>query len=400
MRVLFLEKYCPGHFRPLLTWLGRRGHESVFLSEYRRKDFALDGIRHIQVRVPRAAAKGSAAEDALTHMTRRAEAFGAAMRKLKDSGFSPDCICLDGAAGCALLAEDIFPGCPRLGAFDGFSRPHSLLEVAPGSSDDETTRALSMLRVRELFQLGALQSCQRIFTSNPWQKDSFPAPWRSHLEIVPEGVDTEFFTPGPSRVRVGAKGAPAEIVTFIARTLSPGGGFGTFYRALPRILEARPDCYAIIVGYPEKPADGQGDAFAALLAETPVDRRRAHFVNFCPPEEYRAILRASHAHVVLNAGLRAPSGLLEAMACGCLLVTTDSVPTRDLLRNKENALLFAPGTPDALADSVITALRDKTVLAPLRQTAREDVLRLHTVEQCANAQARLLEEALASRTVA
>ena len=46
MRLLFLDKYCPGSFRPMLHWLQTVPEHTVyFMSEYRRKDFvALPGF--------------------------------------------------------------------------------------------------------------------------------------------------------------------------------------------------------------------------------------------------------------------------------------------------------------------------------------------------------------------
>ena len=60
-------------------------------------------------------------------------------------------------------------------------------------------------------------------------------------------------------------------------------------------------------------------------------------------------------------------GLLEAMATGLLPVVADIPANREWVRHGENGLLFAPGSPDALAEALLAAAHD----LPMRVKARE-----------------------------
>jgi glycosyltransferase involved in cell wall biosynthesis len=51
---------------------------------------------------------------------------------------------------------------------------------------------------------------------------------------------------------------------------------------------------------------------------------------------------------------------VEAMACGCALVTTDNGGSRDYAVDTETALVVPPGDPSGLADSAERLLRDAT----------------------------------------
>ncbi|OAJ59421.1 hypothetical protein A6V36_27655 [Paraburkholderia ginsengiterrae] len=50
--------------------------------------------------------------------------------------------------------------------------------------------------------------------------------------------------------------------------------------------------------------------------------------------------------------------VLEAMACGCAIVTSDNGGTRDFVVNEENGLVVAPKSPDALGQALMSLLAD------------------------------------------
>jgi hypothetical protein len=55
--------------------------------------------------------------------------------------------------------------------------------------------------------------------------------------------DAEVTLPDGATLRRGM-----EVLTFVSRGLEPYRGFHSFMRALPGILDARPDCQVVIVG--------------------------------------------------------------------------------------------------------------------------------------------------------
>ena len=54
-----------------------------------------------------------------------------------------------------------------------------------------------------------------------------------------------------------------------------------------------------------------------------------------------------------------PNTLLEAMACGCLPVCGDIESIREWVTSGENGLLVDPHDPQAVAQAILTACRDK-----------------------------------------
>jgi glycosyltransferase involved in cell wall biosynthesis len=79
------------------------------------------------------------------------------------------------------------------------------------------------------------------------------------------------------------------------------------------------------------------------------------------------------ADVFLNASVvdNQPLSLLEAMASGLCVVTTDVGGIIDFVRDGHTGLLVAPQAPQALAEAALRALGDPALFERLVQAARE-----------------------------
>jgi hypothetical protein len=77
------------------------------------------------------------------------------------------------------------------------------------------------------------------------------------------------------------------------------------------------------------------------------------------------VLQVSAVHVYLTYPFVLSWSLLEAMACGCLVIGSDTAPVRELVRNQEDGILVNFVDGDAIAKSVI-----ETLLQPGRMYAQ------------------------------
>jgi glycosyltransferase involved in cell wall biosynthesis len=62
-----------------------------------------------------------------------------------------------------------------------------------------------------------------------------------------------------------------------------------------------------------------------------------------------------------------PNKVFQALACGAPVITADTPATRELLTDRESALLVPPGDAEALAEALRTAAGDRNLLARIAQ---------------------------------
>ena len=92
------------------------------------------------------------------------------------------------------------------------------------------------------------------------------------------------------------------------------------------------------------------------------------------------------AHVVVLPtyyGEGLPKVLLEAAACGKPLVATRTRGCTDIVRDGQNGLLIPPKNPHALAEALVTLLRDGALRVRMGARGREIVVNEFTVQKIA-----------------
>ena len=376
MRILFLHHTFPGPFRHLAARLAALpGNEVVFLSERSRRDVRIPGVRHMTVPgVPPVAAE-ERAERELIHMVRSGARFANALLCLQREGFEPDIVYEHPRWGCSFFVLDVFRA--------AFHAVFAVWYYTKGANYTFFTRGaprpavdFAQSRVRNLCQLNALSECDLAVTSTLWQREQYPPALRERIHVVHEGVDTTFFSPKPGerfRVEGCDLSAARELVTFSGRGLEPFRGFPQFYRSLPALLAARPECHVLIMAS-ERQGGDETLSFERLRQEVPVDPRRVHFVGFRPYEEYRMLLRASTVHVYFTAPFALSAGLFESMSCGCLLVSSDTEPVREVVSHGINGFLCDFWDSDQLAVMTAELLARSAAMAPVRAAARRRIL--------------------------
>ena len=128
-----------------------------------------------------------------------------------------------------------------------------------------------------------------------------------------------------------------------------------------------------------------------------IDLSRVEFRGRIPYADYLALLRASSVHVYLTYPFVLSWSLLEAMACGCLVVGSRTAPVEEVIRDGENGLLVDFFSPSAIAARVDEALGRANELEPLRCAARETVVSAYDLARvCLPAQVRLAQSLLPS----
>ena len=111
-----------------------------------------------------------------------------------------------------------------------------------------------------------------------------------------------------------------------------------------------------------------------MLAELDLDLSRLHFTGLLSRPDMVTVMRASDAHVDPTVPFVLSWSLLDAMACGCLLVASDTAPVHEFLEDGVTGLLVPPHEPAALAARIETALDGGDVLRRMRERARAKIV--------------------------
>lgn len=186
----------------------------------------------------------------------------------------------------------------------------------------------------------------------------------SQIHLVYNGIDTGRFC-----VEGNVAAAPWQAATIIGVVcaLRPEKGLPLLLEAFALVRRNRPEARLLIVGS------------GPLLAELEGRARALNLGNGCrfqgASQDVAQWFRLMDIFVLPSLSEALSNSLMEAMACGCCAIASDTGGNPELIKDGETGLLFATGDRAALADRLERAL-----------ASREDRLRM-----AANA-ARLMRE--------
>lgn len=138
-------------------------------------------------------------------------------------------------------------------------------------------------------------------------------------------------------------------------------------KVVERLAPEFPDVHLTMIGADK--ADGSLEAARTAAVAAGVASR----ISFCgpvPKREVASLLAASDLFLNTSRVDNAPMSVLEAMACGLPVVSTDAGGVPDLVRNGEDALLVPVGDPDAMADAVRRILTSPDLAEGLSRRGR------------------------------
>ena len=380
MRYLFVHQNFPGQFLHLVRHLTRQNaHEVVFISEPNQN--AMPGVRRVSYRMNRGAnAETNPVAQEFELATLRAEQVAKAARTLRGLNFTPDIIIGHHGWGEMLNLGDVFPGVPLLGYLEFFYHTDRL-DVGFDPEFPNDPEMFPRVRAKNAVNLLALTNGGHGQTPTIFQRSTYPDWSHPAISVLPEGVDLGVCAPDPEAssrdlvlgdvvVRPGEK-----LVSYVSRDLEPYRGFHILMRALPRILQARPDARIVLVG-------GDGVSYGARLAGgtwrehmlrevgRSLDPSRVHFVGKLDYGRYAELLKRSDAHVYLTYPFVASWSLREAMASGCAIVASDTAPVQEFITHRKTGLLTPFHNPRLLGDAVLELLEDDKLSRRLRRAAR------------------------------
>ena len=380
MKALFIHQNFPGQFRHLIAHLARQpGVEVLGIGLHTAP--GMKGIRWMGYRPHREASKDT---HPYAHMFENGVLYGQQVLRilldLKERGYQPDVVFAHPGWGESLYVKLVFPKTRLI----HFCEYYYHLEGADTGFDPEfpsSIHASADISSRNALHLLNLEQCDIGIAPTRWQHGLFPSAYRDKIRIVHEGVDVEGLVPDPAAVLRLPNGKALRVgdpvVTYVSRNLEPYRGFHCFMRALPELLKAHPSCQVVVIGgddvsYGGRPKDAPNWR-TKMLAENPVDPKRVHFLGKVSYAMYRRALQVSAVHVYLTYPFVLSWSSMESLACGCLLVASDTPPVREMIRHGENGWLVNFFDGKALVERVLHALSVPPEAAALRAEARRSM---------------------------
>ena len=407
MRILFVHQNFPGQYLHIVQRLAQQGqHQLVALgiNSLDRNRSLPKNLQYFRYELNRGNSKDL--HPLLTETESkviRADACVRAAEELKKKGFEPDLICAHPGWGEPLFLKSVWPDAPLLCYQEFYYNSHGF----DTNFDDEFEGAkgwqeFARFMMKNVYLNLALEQSDWNVSPTHFQASSFPEHWRRRISVIHDGVDIRKAAPNPApaplRLPDGTvleKGQP--IVTFVNRSLEPYRGCHTFIRSIPELQRRYPEARVVVVGQTKGVSYGsacpEGEWKDRFLAEIQgqYDPSRVHFTGALPYSQFIPLLQLSACHVYLTYPFVMSWSLLEAMACGCAVVGSNTAPVREAIRHGHNGLLVDFFSPADLAAAVAELLQDRERAVTFGQAARRTVEATYDLDTCVTRQVALMD---------
>ena len=356
MDCLFIHGNFPGQFRHLAPLLAKAGHRVVFLTNRtdiaKTEDVGFEIRNYSLHRLPNESTHHylTSLEEAVL----QGQAVLREINKLMEEGFTPRFVISHGGMGLGLFIKDLLPQTVHIGYFEWYFQPSTTKFLLKEFNLDEQLRS----GLRNLPILQELEKCDVAIVPTEWQKEQFPKPYHQKLQVIFDGIDTNFFKKQSKEDReikrkhnlklrnretdekftIPEKGI---IVSYATRGMETLRGFPEFMRALPGLFEEEESLYAVIAGadrraYSYNAPITSGSWKEYLLEELSgqIPPNRIIFTGLLDYNDYRSLLWRSDLHCYFTRPYVTSWSLFEASACGARLAVNINKATSNIAKEE------------------------------------------------------------------
>ncbi len=380
MRILLVHRNFPGQFRYLAPALVKAGHQVGVLTwegNTNPQPLPTARYRHEMIRAEGLGGTYAQYADLGATVARAAE-------QLRQRGNTPDVVFGTISWGETLFLREVWPEARHLGYAEFLYGPRGRdTDFDPEFSRTDLNTRLRTLARRAHLMMAAMDA-DGLLSPTHWQASTFPAELQSKISVIHDGVDTARIAPDPG-ASYQVPGGPLlkagdEVLTFVNRNLEPYRGYHVLMRALPKVLEARPEAQVVLVGgdgtgYGSTPGEGQSWRQVFLdEVKARLDTSRVHFVGRVPYADFLKILQVGRAHAYLTYPFVLSWSMLEAMSLGACVVGSRTPPVEEALEDGVTGHLVDFFDIDGWSEKLIEVLSDPEAQKPVRAAARQHVI--------------------------
>ncbi|GAB5381775.1 MAG: glycosyltransferase family 4 protein [Aliiglaciecola sp.] len=213
----------------------------------------------------------------------------------------------------------------------------------------------------------SIDRASHVIVPSDYLKEVF-GKYDKRADVVPNILNNEVFFPKEHLGDVDTESGPVLLVT---RNLEPIYDIPTALRCLRRVMEKYPNAKLLVAG--------SGPEYEALnkLARQLSIVNNVEFLGRLDSNRIAELYR--EADVLLNPSTvdNSPNSVIEALASGLAVVTTNVGGIPKLVENEHDAMMIPPGQPDLMAEKVIQVLDDKIKRVALIVNGLEKVQRFY-----------------------
>jgi glycosyltransferase involved in cell wall biosynthesis len=380
MHVLFVHQNYPAQFGHVARHLVRQlGWSCTFVSK--TPGGTVDGIKKVEYRT-----EGGARQT--THYCSRTfenatwHAHGVYEACKANPDLRPDLIVGHSGFGSTLYLPELFPDVPVVNYFEFYYHPHqSDMDFRPEFPPAEIDYLRA--RSRNAMLLLDLENCKLGYSPTHFQQRLFPEVYRPKIDVIFDGIETDIFGPskgGPRKIAGRTIPPSTRIVTYVSRGFESMRGFDVFMKVAVEISRRFPDVVFAVVGSDRVCYGGDEKHikhktfYEHVLAQTPHDPSKFLFTGLLPVRALVEVLNLSDLHLYFTVPFVLSWSLMDALACGCTVLASDTRPVREMIDDGQNGLLQGFYDVEGFAARAVEVLRDPPAY---RHLGREAVSRIH-----------------------
>lgn len=401
MNILLIHRSFPSQLKyPAMVLSKDPRNNIMFITSDNQNE--MDGVRKLpyfvkRMKSPDGLPSLSDYEDAVFH----GEAAADLALKMKMQGITPDII-IGHSWGPTLYIKEIFPDTPFIGYFEWYNKyENSLADFGKVPKLSEKAG----IKLSNSHILHDLCDCDAGISPTEWQKSQFPKEFQDKIEVIFDGVDTEFFKPDKdAKFLIKDKNlelsAKDEVITYATRGMEPSRGFPEFMEAVNKLQNTRPKAHFIIAGKDEVFYGDKAERYShklEMLEKFDIDLSRVHFVGQLSYSEYLKLLQISSVHIYLTKPFFLSWSCMEAMATECCLVASSTPPVQEVIKDNYNGLMVDFFDVDELIEKVEYALDNQDKMQELRKNARKTVLEKYDIKLTLPKHYNLINRVLAAK---
>lgn len=391
--ILFLHQGFPGQFYHWAAALAAKGHRVVFLSS--KAGGQIPGVVCTTYEAQTVEPGGHVLLEQYGRHVETGCAVWRSLAQLKAQGFHADAVICHADFGVGLFVKQVYPATRLIVYCEWFFQsqnnewdfdPVDAVRLSPGH--------IMKLQLSNAESLLVMKDADLLLTPSEWQRSRFPREYRERMQVVPDGIDTQFYHP-PAR-----RQTEMSLVTYVSRTMEPFRGFEKMVEATALLLQQNPDCKVVFIGQTDRheysSAPPAGRTYTQLyLEQFPLDPQRVQFTGWLPEHQLLQVLQASSVHVYLTRPFVLSWSFLQALSTGCAVIASQTAPVLEEVEQagaSPIAELVDYFSPASLAAQMQQLLMQPEQRQRLGENARSYLTTRHDLATWVEARCRLVEE--------